>query len=63
MYEYQTRNGKYKFYTDEPLTLEEFDELDRNQEAVLALCELRMKKLPATEENMKILFSNMEVSS
>ncbi len=37
MHKYTTKNGKYVFFTDEPLTEEEAAELDEHQEVVIKL--------------------------
>lgn len=37
MYKYTTKNGKYVFFTEEPLTEEEAAELDEHQEVVIKL--------------------------
>lgn len=45
MHQYITKNGKYVFYTEEPLTEEEAAELDEHQEVVIEL----MKKRPGVK--------------
>lgn len=41
MHQYTTKNGKYVFYTEEPLTEEEAAELDEHQEIVAKLMEAK----------------------
>lgn len=46
MHKYTTKNGKYVFYTDEPLTKKELEALDEHQEEVVEL----LRDMPGVKE-------------
>jgi hypothetical protein len=54
MHQYVIGNGRYVIYTDEPLSEEEYKQLDQNADMAIALFAMKSGtvSLPATPENL-----------